>query len=129
MGTTNTQHRMSSMYIEGQDWNTVVLSKRPAPAKTAEGAASGPLGKEGKRAASIDHATEAMKIETAAPLDLRVKLQQARTAKKMTQANLAKAINKRPADIQAYEAGKAKPDGATLNKISKVLGAKLSTKK
>merc|ERR1711988_163654 len=85
MGNT-TIHRMS--YIEGQDWNTVTFSKRPSPANTT-GTTSGPVGKEGKRAASIDHATEAMKIETAAPLDLRVKLQQARLAKKMTQANLA----------------------------------------
>lgn len=38
-------------------------------------------------------------------------IQQARTAKKMTQAKLAQAINEKPAVINQYENGKAIPNG------------------
>jgi putative transcription factor len=53
---------------------------------------------------------------------------QARLAKKMTQAQLAQAINEKPQVIQEYESGKAIPNGAILNKLSRALGTTLSKK-
>lgn len=52
-------------------------------------------------------------------------IQQARQAKKMTQATLAKTINEKPAVINQYENGKAIPNGQIIAKIERALGAKL----
>ena len=60
--------------------------------------------------------------------ELKKRIMQARLAKKMTQAQLAQAINEKPQIIQEYESGKAIPNGAILNKLSRVLGVGLSKK-
>lgn len=60
--------------------------------------------------------------------ELKKRIMQARLAKKMTQAQLAQAINEKPQVIQEYESGKAIPNGAILNKLSRVLGVGLSKK-
>ena len=52
----------------------------------------------------------------------------ARRAKKMTQAQLAQAINEKPQIIQEYESGKAIPAPAVLSKLSRALGVVLSNK-
>ena len=46
-------------------------------------------------------------------------------AKKMTQAQLAKAINELPKVVQSYENGKAIPSNQILSKIERALGCKL----
>ena len=61
--------------------------------------------------------------------DLKKAIQQARIAKKMTQSDLAKAINELPKVVQSYENGKAIPDNKVLGKIERALGAKLRGKK
>jgi putative transcription factor len=52
-------------------------------------------------------------------------IMQARTAKKMTQKDLATAINEKPQVIAEYESGKAIPNGAIIVKIERKLGCKL----
>eukprot|EP00930_Biecheleria_cincta_P101901 TRINITY_DN93552_c0_g1_i1.p1 TRINITY_DN93552_c0_g1~~TRINITY_DN93552_c0_g1_i1.p1 ORF type:complete len:146 (-),score=27.55 TRINITY_DN93552_c0_g1_i1:68-505(-) len=52
-------------------------------------------------------------------------LQQARLAKKMTQAALATAICEKGSVINEYESGKAIPNGAIINKLNKALGVRL----
>ena len=52
-------------------------------------------------------------------------IQQARLAKKMTQKDLATAINERPQIIQQYEAGTAIPNPQLLNKLDRALGIHL----
>lgn len=52
-------------------------------------------------------------------------IQQARTAKGMTQAKLAQAINEKQAVINEYESGKAIPNGKIISKIERALGTKL----
>jgi putative transcription factor len=54
---------------------------------------------------------------------------QARLAKKLTQAQLATAINERPQIIQQYESGQAIPNPQILNKLDKALGIHLPRKK
>jgi len=46
----------------------------------------------------------------------------ARAKKKMKQADLARAVNVRPADIASCESGRAKLDNALLNRLRRVLG-------
>ena len=46
----------------------------------------------------------------------------ARLKKKMKQADLARAVNIKPADIASCESGRAKLDNALLNKLRRVLG-------
>ena len=53
---------------------------------------------------------------------------QARTDKKLTQAQLGQLVNEKPQVIQEYESGKAIPSGAILSKLSRVLGTQLSAK-
>lgn len=52
-------------------------------------------------------------------------IQQARMAKKMTQKELATAINEKPQVIAEYENGKAIPNGQIIVKIERKLGCKL----
>ena len=52
-------------------------------------------------------------------------IQQARMAKKMTQKDLATAINEKPQVIGEYENGKAIPNGQIIVKIERKLGCKL----
>ena len=113
-------------YTEGQDWEQVVFTNRGNSTSNTENAV--PKAKKLPKSLALDLATEAIKIETAAPLELRTRIQQARTAKGLTQAKLAQALNIRLTEIQAFEAGKAKPDNAILNKMSRVLGTKLTGK-
>jgi putative transcription factor len=58
-----------------------------------------------------------------------VELQKARTAKKMTQKDLASKLNERPDMIQSYENGKAQPNASFVSKINKVLGSTLKLNK
>jgi putative transcription factor len=52
-------------------------------------------------------------------------IQQARMAKKMTQKDLATAINEKAQVIAEYESGKAIPNGQIIVKIERALGCKL----
>merc|ERR1719150_1588542 len=57
--------------------------------------------------------------------EFKVALQQARLAKNMTQAVLAQQINEKASIINEYEAGKAIPNGAIINKLNRSLGVRL----
>merc|ERR1711865_652279 len=87
-------------------------------------AKKGPDFKGDRKAADLDSADEADKIETVS-LDLRLKIQQARLAKKKSQADVAKKINEKPQTINEYESGKAVPNQQVLGKLERILGAKL----
>jgi ribosome-binding protein aMBF1 (putative translation factor) len=50
---------------------------------------------------------------------------QARTAKKMTQKDLATAINEKPQVVAEYESGKAIPNPQIISKLERKLGTKL----
>merc|ERR1712003_83756 len=52
-------------------------------------------------------------------------IMQARTAKKLTQKELATAINEKPQVVALYENGKAIPSGAIIVKVERKLGCKL----
>merc|ERR1712137_19828 len=75
-------------------------------------------------ARKLEEAEEAGKI---AKVDrsLSKAIQQARTAKKMTQKELATAINEKPQVIGEYESGKAIPNPQIISKLERKLGTKL----
>jgi len=50
---------------------------------------------------------------------------QARTAKKITQKELATAINEKPQVVAEYESGKAIPNPQIISKLERKLGTKL----
>eukprot|EP00746_Dinoflagellata_sp_MGD_P002312 gnl/MRDRNA2_/MRDRNA2_104486_c0_seq1.p1 gnl/MRDRNA2_/MRDRNA2_104486_c0~~gnl/MRDRNA2_/MRDRNA2_104486_c0_seq1.p1 ORF type:complete len:144 (-),score=39.95 gnl/MRDRNA2_/MRDRNA2_104486_c0_seq1:36-467(-) len=57
--------------------------------------------------------------------EFKLALQQARLAKKMSQAALATAINEKGTVINEYESGKAIPNGQIINKLNRALGVRL----
>ncbi|KAL6749340.1 DNA binding helix-turn helix protein [Haematococcus lacustris] len=78
----------------------------------------------GKSAAKLEAETEDFHHERVSST-LKTQIIQARTAKKMTQAQLAQAINEKPQIIQEYESGKAIPNPQVLSKLSRILGVTL----
>ena len=50
---------------------------------------------------------------------------QARTAKKMTQKELATKLNMPVKVVQQYESGKAVPNGAIINKLNRALSIRI----
>merc|ERR1719424_1404918 len=78
----------------------------------------------GANAIKLDENTETFRHETVSH-DFKMALQQARLAKKMTQAALATAINEKGTVINEYESGKAIPNGQIINKLNRALGVRL----
>mmetsp|Transcript_14073 Transcript_14073/g.20262 ORF Transcript_14073/g.20262 Transcript_14073/m.20262 type:complete len:176 (+) Transcript_14073:83-610(+) len=134
-------------HVQGQDWGAVNVGKgsmnRTAVPKTAraitQAKASGLISTQKKYGAggnaSAHSATvmSARKLEEAddvgkiAKVDksLSKAIMQARTAKKMTQKDLATAINEKPQVLAQYESGKAIPNPQIISKIERKLGCKL----
>jgi len=79
-------------------------------------------------AAKIDAETEDFRHRKL-PSELRLAIVRARTAKGMTQAQLAAAMSERPQLVQEYESGKAIPNGQVLARMSRALGVRLSLQK
>merc|ERR1712014_498258 len=75
-------------------------------------------------AKKLDENTETFRHETVSH-DFKMALQQARLAKKMTQAQLASQINEKSTVINEYESGKAIPKGDVINKLNRALGVRL----
>uniref|UniRef100_A0ACD5VGV0 Uncharacterized protein n=2 Tax=Avena sativa TaxID=4498 RepID=A0ACD5VGV0_AVESA len=76
----------------------------------------------------LDDDTENLAHERV-PADLKKSIMQARTDKKLTQAQLAQMINEKPQVIQEYESGKAIPNQQIIAKLERALGTKLRGKK
>eukprot|EP00887_Chlorella_sp_A99_P007062 scaffold2.g7062.t1 len=135
------------MNLSGQDWDPVVIRKKaPTSAqatsskavnaairaggqvetvKKATGGANKP-GTAGpiKSAAKLENETEVFEHERVSS-ELKKQIQQARLAKKLTQAQLAQLVNEKPSVINEYESGKAIPNPQVLSKMSRVLGVTL----
>mmetsp|Transcript_42066 Transcript_42066/g.51010 ORF Transcript_42066/g.51010 Transcript_42066/m.51010 type:complete len:142 (+) Transcript_42066:124-549(+) len=82
----------------------------------------------GQNVALIDEMTEALAHERVST-DLKKLIIQGRAGKKMTQAQLAQAINEKPQIVQEYEQGKAIPNNQVLGKMERALGVKLRGKR
>jgi putative transcription factor len=77
-----------------------------------------------KNLAKLENETEVFEHERVSS-ELKKQIQQARIAKKLTQAQLAQMINEKPQIINEYENGKAIPNPQIMNKLSRALGVTL----
>mmetsp|Transcript_4612 Transcript_4612/g.8870 ORF Transcript_4612/g.8870 Transcript_4612/m.8870 type:complete len:177 (-) Transcript_4612:1702-2232(-) len=129
----------------GQDWDSVNVGKstlsRPKPTTNAAlsslhraglVSAEKRFGAGGNTSAHNSTVMSARKLEETDELkhakvdkSLSIAIQQGRMAKKMTQKDLATAINEKPQVIGEYESGKAIPNGQIIVKIERALGCKL----
>jgi putative transcription factor len=115
----------------GQDFEPVTFGGG-GKGKTASGTHNGNNGKgsssavttSGKTAAQLDNDSESTKHATVSA-ELRIALQQARTAKKLTQKQLATQLNMQVQIINEYESGKAVPNNQVISKFERALCAKL----
>lgn len=130
----------------GQDWSTVAFSSKPNTGTAAGKAQSlkdaqrtgGQISTQAKaggggnkqvtaaglKAQSLEDDSETLahaKIST----ELKTAIMKARTAKGLTQKQLAQQLNMQPQVINEYESGKGVPNNAIIAKIEKALGAKL----
>lgn len=112
------------------DWTPVVFHKRSASdvakqtvlqkKKTSNSSASAQTDVNTYKLEEDDH----VQIEHVSS-ELKQQIIKARTAAKLTQSQLAQRINEQPKVIQEYENGKAIPNNAILQKMSKILGVTL----
>ena len=110
--------------MEHQDWKQVILKNPNAPSKKKS--------VEIKKNQSTT-TTKAMKAldsnEIVKPAkvgnELKIKIQQARLAKKMSQKQLAQSIGVSQQDVASYENGKAIPNNKFVVKLEKALGCRL----
>merc|ERR1712217_1016342 len=75
-------------------------------------------------AKKLDENSETFRHDTVSH-DFKMALQQARLAKKMSQTVLAQQINEKGSVINEYECGKAIPNGAIINKLTRALFVRL----
>jgi len=119
----------------GQDWGTVSFGSKSSKSggstpRAGGGSGTTPRGPgsaattSGKSAAALEADTENYKHETVST-DLKRALSTARTAKGMTQKQLAQALVMDAKTVQEYEQGKAIPNNAVIAKMEKALGVKL----
>ncbi len=106
--------------LTGQDWETVRFTKNIS--------SSTDKNKQNNQKKYVEDGGEVEKKPTISLSNSKL-IQKARTAKKMTQQQLAQKISKDQKTIQLYESGKTAPDYDIMRKIEKELGIKLNKKK
>jgi len=133
--------------ITSQDWNPVVFQKTGPKGKASKSSSEVNAARRAGGAVDTDKKFGAggnQSVHTAVPAnakkldenpetfrhatvshDFKIALQQARTAKKMSQAALATAINEKGSVLNEYESGKAIPNGAIIQKLNRALGVRL----
>lgn len=117
-----------------QDWKPVTLNRVYTPKEKLEKAqrtgtaVSISKNKGQNKSAKLDAETENFNIVKSG-LTLGKEIQQGRSAKNLTQKQLATMLNEKPQIIQQYENGKAIPNPQVINKIQTVLGVKLTRPK
>lgn len=132
-------------HATGQDWAPVNVGRGSAPKKPQNSSqlsmmkAAGLVATEkkygagGNKSAHSHTVMSAKKLEEAddvgkiAKVDksLSKAIMQARTAKKLSQKELATAINEKPQVVAEYESGKAVPNPQIISKLERKLGVKL----
>lgn len=125
--------------MSDQDWNDVVWRKNKSSKNSIHNDKDGPApitvkkyqqknnNKSTTNMKKLEEDTENLAVERVSN-DIKVEIQKARTAKKLTQKQLATMINERQDVIQSYENGKAIPNQQVLNKLRRALGIRLKKK-
>jgi ribosome-binding protein aMBF1 (putative translation factor) len=108
--------------MDHQDWKPVILHKKPtaAPQKKPPTSHTGPTGNMERKYKEDEFG---MPITKGLPEGFGKRMQQARTAKKITQDRLAQLISERVQVVKEYESGKvANVKQSTITKLEKHLG-------
>jgi putative transcription factor len=109
-----------------QDWGQVKWTKQQNK-KTL--VASGGAVETTKRTKNMDAMHKLENSEETAhktvSFEMKRKIQKARMEKKMTQKQLALALQVKPQIVNDYETGRAIPDSNLINKMQRILGTKL----
>jgi putative transcription factor len=128
----------------GQDWKEVVwVKKAPTGAKAGDASVVAAARREGKpievtkkfdatnkntgvptNARKLEEETEVFRHDHVSH-DFKIALQKARTAKGLTQQQLATLINEKVTVVNEYESGKAIPNGQIVQKLGRALGVQL----
>jgi len=108
-------HAVAAQKLTG----SMVTEKKHSAGENKSAHAGGGLGMK-----KLEDSTEEFKHNTVNQ-SLSKAISQARLAKKLTQKELATAINEKPQIIQEYESGKAIPNPQILNKLDRALGIHL----
>lgn len=116
-----------------QDWGSVNVGRASRPTAKKSVGVEKRYGAGGNASAHSGGIMSARKLEEATDvgtiakvdMSLRKAIMQARTAKKMTQKELATAINEKPQVVAEYESGKAIPNPQIISKLERKLGTKL----
>jgi putative transcription factor len=115
--------------MDHQDWNTVIIhgkyAKTAKPAPTVKQHIKNSSVKNDNNMKKLDEETENFTIQKVS-LELKDAISKARTTKRLTQKQLAQAINEKVDVIQSYENGKAIPNNSIIMKMQKILGVKLT---
>ena len=107
-----------------QDWKTIVLKNPNAKKKESSVSVEKKgVGTSSKLMKKLD-GDEIVKPAKVG-LDLKIKIQQARLSKKMSQKQLAQSVGVSQQDIANYENGKAIPNNQFVVRLEKVLGCRL----
>jgi putative transcription factor len=120
--------------LSHQDWKPVTLNRVYTPTEKLKNAQrSGQTTSVSRnplqnKSAKLDSETENFNIVKSG-LTLGKEIQQGRSAKKLTQKQLATMLNEKPQVIQQYENGQAIPNPQIINKLQKSLGVKLTRPK
>ncbi|VVU95423.1 Helix-turn-helix [seawater metagenome] len=115
-----------------QDWEPVVLRKskqqlkKENPQKYQQKVVSNKKCNNNQlETKKIKEEDDFVKIEKKISHELKIAIQQARTAKGLNQKDFAAKLGVQPSIVKDYEAGKVVPNGALLAKMSRILGVKL----
>lgn len=118
--------------VDHQDYTPVVFHNKNATsttkAKHHQGNPSTQRVGDLSKVRKLDESTSATKHTTVSKSFSKA-LMRARSAKQMTQLDLANATNQPLCVIKHYESGKAIPNGNVINKLSRVLGVSLPSTK
>lgn len=139
------QERRKMSNQNTQDWDTVVFRKKPVKKPVVHKKVSGSddgyttvkkMTGGTNTAASSKPKTDPSRLRKIADTEIaalpkvstamRQAISQGRTAKGLTQKDLAQKLNVKPSIIQDYENGKAIPDGQFLTRMEKILETKIN---
>lgn len=119
------------MSFNHQDWKPVIIKKKikkPNQKKTVvKKTSTGNKQTKYENKSKLDEDTGVYETKKVS-VNLSRQIQQARTAKKLTQVELARKTNLPVSIIKNYESGKAIPNQVHISKIGRALGVQLSNK-
>ena len=113
-----------------QDWNPIVFKKQPSRTLTNNDIRNGNFkirtkqNESSQRINKIDNETEIFKLKKISK-KVSQEIQKGRLAKKLSQKQLAQAVNVTPKVINEMESGKSQPNEAVKRKIARYLNIKI----